>query len=1077
MFGNTGGFSFGAGNTGINPFVQSQPAAPQATPSFSFGGNTSTTNAAPSFGGFGSGGQGTASNAPQSGDMQISPPASPEKGTDLNAAPTASIFGTMSGSTSAAPSNPFAAAKPAETPKPAFSFGQTPVKSGATNATPTFSGFGAPAASQPAAQEAPAAAKSVSSFGASGSAPAFSFGQPAVSSASPAPTTSNNGFSSTAPITNGAPSVSASPFKGFAAPAPTTQSSTGNMFGSMPPPTASTTQTSPPKSTFNMFGSKPEVSGNASTTNTPVASSYPTLPSNNTTSTQTSTKTGALDEALPAQSASALGFRALNSSFLAACGTLPDNADWTEIMKAYLSEALKVKDQKVPAEASTTKRPLEEDTATEEPAKRMRSETNNTTQPVTASPSKSKTANLFQSILDKKDGEAASPEKPAGSLFSSVGTTTPEGSPAKSVFGGFGSTTSNNNTQSDPPPFNPFGSIKKAPTSQTTKVDDAPVNPFASVKKAPNTTFGAPPTTKSAPVEQAATPPAFNVFQQKPTPANPTSQSTASNPFQLKTPPANASSSDAPAIQVPKFGAGPAGGSNFMAAFGAKAKADTEKMLAEAKAKRKAEDFDSEDDDEAEWERKDAEAQAKKRAEIEAAAKSPVPKFGAATASPAGFMASFGARAKADTDKMLAEAKAKRKADDFDSEEDDEAEWEKKDAEEQARKRAEMDLAAKKTAKFVPGKGFVFEDAADVDTTAGRPDSSAETTKPAPSQSGSIFGSAAQPATTSSNPFAKFADAPSNDKDDTDDDNAADDEQETTKPAASMGNSLFDRVTPASPKAQPAPGLFSFSASTAASPAQDNTWKQGTPIKFGGEAPTVNFTSPTPQKPGDTGSKSPFGSLFPAGTTTPTGSPAAKPVSTGFTFGAPPKTSTTTAPSAPSSGFSFLSTPAAASIANSPVTSRASSPGIPASSTGSITGEAAGGDDGDAEETLPQHDFTSLTAEEQAAEDVLFEVERARASLFNSESRAWDVKGTGPLRVLQNKESGVVRLLQRIAPSGKVTVNTRLLKAIRYEAVGKGSVKFAVPREGGKMETWVVKMKEDVKAQEMAEVCEANKGT
>jgi len=1073
MFGNTGGFSFGAGNTGINPFVQSQPAAPQPAPSFSFGASTSTANAAPSFGGFGSGGQGATSIAAQSGDMQISPPASPEKGTGLTAAPTASIFSTMSGSTSAPPSNPFAAAKPAETPKPAFSFGQTPVKSGTTNATPTFSGFGAPASPQSSDQEAPAATKSLSSFGGSTSAPTFSFGQPAAAS---------NGFSSNTSTTNDAPSASTSPFKGFAAPTTTAQLATGNMFGSMPPPAAPTTQTSPPTPALNMFGSKPDASGSTPATNTHAASSYPTLPSNDATNTQTSTKTAELNEAQLIQSASASGFRALNSSFLAACGTLPNNVDWTEIMKAYLSEALKVKEQRLPAVASATKRPLEEDPAASEPAKRVRSETSNNPQPVTASPNKSKTANLFQSILDKKDGEAASPEKPAGNLFSSAGTTTPEGSPAKAVFGGFGSTTNNNNTQSDAPPFNPFGAIKKAPTTQTTKPDEVPPNPFASVKKAPTTTFGAqsinnnsPAATKSVPAEQAATPPIFNMFQQKPTSTDSTSQSTASSPSQSKTPTANTTSSDAPAIQVPKFGSG-AAGSNFMAAFGAKAKADTEKMLAEAKAKRKAEDFDSEDDDEEEWERKDAEAQAKKKADIDAAAKAPVPKFGAATASPAGFMASFGARAKADTDKMLAEAKAKRKAEDFDSEEDDEAEWEKKDAEEQARKKAEMDLAVKKTAKFVPGKGFVFEDAADVESSAGRPESSTENTKSVPSQGASIFGSAAQPATEPSNPFAKFASAPTNDKEDADDDDTADDEQETTKPAASKGNSLFDRVTPASPKAQPAPGLFSFGASSAPSPAQDNTWKQGTPIKFGGEAPNVKFTSPTPQKPGETGNKSPFGSLFPAGTTTPTGSPAAKPLSTGFTFGAPPKAPTTTAPPASSGGFSFLSTPAAASLANSPATSRASSPGIPASSTGSITGEAAGGEDGDAEEVLPQNDFTSLTAEEQATEDVLFEVERARASLYNSENRAWDVKGTGPLRVLQNKESGVVRLLQRIAPSGKVTVNTRLLKAIRYEAVGKGSVKFAVPREGGKMETWLVKMKEDVKAQEMAEVCEANKG-
>ncbi|KAF9886866.1 hypothetical protein FE257_010989 [Aspergillus nanangensis] len=79
------------------------------------------------------------------------------------------------------------------------------------------------------------------------------------------------------------------------------------------------------------------------------------------------------------------------------------------------------------------------------------------------------------------------------------------------------------------------------------------------------------------------------------------------------------------------------------------------------------------------------------------------PKFGTGTTD---FFAQFKAQAEKDADKE----KAKRKADDFDSDEEDEAEWERRDAEEQEKKRKEMEAQQVKRSKFVPGKGFVFED-------------------------------------------------------------------------------------------------------------------------------------------------------------------------------------------------------------------------------------------------------------------------------------------------------------------------------------------------------------------------------
>lgn len=82
-----------------------------------------------------------------------------------------------------------------------------------------------------------------------------------------------------------------------------------------------------------------------------------------------------------------------------------------------------------------------------------------------------------------------------------------------------------------------------------------------------------------------------------------------------------------------------------------------------------------------------------------------LPKFG--SAQPANFFSQFGKIA----EENIQKEKASRKADEFDSDEDDEAEWERKDAEQQRAKKQKLDETVKsKTAKFVPGKGFIVSD-------------------------------------------------------------------------------------------------------------------------------------------------------------------------------------------------------------------------------------------------------------------------------------------------------------------------------------------------------------------------------
>lgn len=75
------------------------------------------------------------------------------------------------------------------------------------------------------------------------------------------------------------------------------------------------------------------------------------------------------------------------------------------------------------------------------------------------------------------------------------------------------------------------------------------------------------------------------------------------------------------------------------------------------------------------------------------------PKFDA----PVNFLSQFGKSAEATAKKE----KASRKAEEFDSDEDDDAEWERKYAEEQRAKKQKLDEELKgRTTKFVPGQGF-----------------------------------------------------------------------------------------------------------------------------------------------------------------------------------------------------------------------------------------------------------------------------------------------------------------------------------------------------------------------------------
>ena len=248
----------------------------------------------------------------------------------------------------------------------------------------------------------------------------------------------------------------------------------------------------------------------------------------------------------------------------------------------------------------------------------------------------------------------------------------------------------------------------------------------------------------------------------------------------------------------------------------------------------------------------------------------------------------------------------------------------------------------------------------------------------------------------------------------------------------------------------------------------DHTWKPSEAIKFG---QSIN----TPPK---TNGASLFGqstqqtSLFKSTITsaTPEGSPSKPSDSTPSLFGIKP--------SAPAMGSLF------APGATSNATSRASTPGtevngVSASEAGESDAEVVQNGDDEREDLS---DRLGLSAEEKKAEDELFYVEKARLMEFAKdgaeEGPSWKTRGTGPLRVLKNKEKGTVRILHRIAPRGTVSLNAPLSDETKPKKMSKGALQFGASTKNSKKEDvfsrWTAKMASDDTANELVECLEEN---
>lgn len=552
----------------------------------------------------------------------------------------------------------------------------------------------------------------------------------------------------------------------------------------------------------------------------------------------------------------------------------------------------------------------------------------------------------------------------------------------------------------------------------------------------------------------------------------------------------------APSFQVPKFGtAAPATGSiNFAAQFQKKA-ADTE---AAAAKKRMADELDSDDSDYeeqlAEFKEKEEAEKAAKKAKYDGLSKAKVafdpkkgfamggptdspksngtastpakapafaiPKFGAAaTGGPVNFAAQFQNKAA----KAEEAERKKRQADELDSDDSDYeeqlAEFKQKEEEERAAKKAKYEALAKTKVAFDPKKGFQMGDA-----SKGAP---AEFSKEVPK---AVI------------------------KDDLPDyeDEEASESVNAAKASSSSSGSLFGRVTkpaesanltPETPK--PFSNLFGTKSQPAETPKQPittetpktnmfgNTFNTPAPL-FGGKKPADSTSAgsslfATPKQPitAETPKTNMFGNTFNTpgtglfGSTTPA---AAAPAGTGL-FGSKTPAGTGLF------GSSSLKAPTPAAGAS--VFSHLSNNSSAAPSTATSENASAAEDtEDDAEPKLEQKNFAAGGIGEEN-EESLHEV-RAKATKFDNEKKTWASQGVGVLRLLRNKDTSKVRMLLRMEPSGNVILNTFLSKTLDYTQSGP-NVKFPLPVESGKMETWALRVKTADDAATLASKINENK--
>lgn len=239
----------------------------------------------------------------------------------------------------------------------------------------------------------------------------------------------------------------------------------------------------------------------------------------------------------------------------------------------------------------------------------------------------------------------------------------------------------------------------------------------------------------------------------------------------------------------------------------------------------------------------------------------------------------------------------------------------------------------------------------------------------------------------------------------------------------------------------------------------NNTWKQGTPIKFGTQdkTPAVPLTAPPKSTSmfGNTGGSNLFANM---------GSQTPQPSSGSSLFSKTMSTQSTQSNGA--SLFSF----------NKTTETSTSKPAEPAQSNTDTNGDAAEGDEEAAND--PQvEDMTALQPAEQEESDVLYHIEKAKSYKFEQKANAdkpeWVYKALGPVWLLRNKDTGKTRVLQKVAPLGKAGMNFNLLKSANMYAqqtkkVTASFIDHINEKEPKKPSQWFVQCGKEEDASELA---------
>ena len=261
-------------------------------------------------------------------------------------------------------------------------------------------------------------------------------------------------------------------------------------------------------------------------------------------------------------------------------------------------------------------------------------------------------------------------------------------------------------------------------------------------------------------------------------------------------------------------------------------------------------------------------------------------------------------------------------------------------------------------------------------------------------------------------------------------------------------------IKPATPK--PAAKEQEKQESTPAG--ENNTWKQGTPIKFGTQdkTPAVPSTAP-PAKSGGLFGGNAGSSLF-----ANMGSQTPQPSSGSSLF--------SQAKPAQTNGASLFSFP-------KPAESSAPKPAEPAQSNTEATTNGEGNDDEEAANEPQVEDMTALQPAEQEESDILYHIEKAKSYKFetkaSSDKPEWVYKALGPVWLLRNKTTGKTRVLQKVAPLGKAGMNFNVLQAAGMYAqqtkrVTASFIDHINEKDAKKPSQWFVQCGKEEDAKELA---------